>query len=62
MANFVFKKERDETNKYDNTVVTIEVKDTVHIADLAVAFKEFLLACGYAESTVKDYINLGDEE
>lgn len=62
MSNYTFKKEKDLSNKFDLTTVTISLEGAEFLGDIVTAFKEFLLACGYAESNIDDYIKLEDEE
>lgn len=46
MPKYIFKKEKDPNNTFDNTTVEITV-DTELLDDILVAFKEFLLGSGF---------------
>lgn len=57
MATYKFVKMRDETNPFDHTDVLVKVS-AEHIADILEAFKDYLLACGFSEASVKEYLNI----
>lgn len=43
---FIFKKQKEDNNKFDTTTVIVE-SSSVSLEDVLEDFKEFLLACGY---------------
>lgn len=51
--SFEYISDADEyTNKFSTKVTT----ETVMIEDIIAAFRQYLLACGYTEKTVTDYL------
>lgn len=57
----VFIKDRDPSNKFDNTKITIEVEE-VDISKIVDSFGEFLLACSFPDSLVNKYVRMYDKE
>lgn len=47
MSIYKFIKEKDETNRFDNTRVEVEVDD-VCLPEIIKAFEDFLRGCGFA--------------
>ena len=61
MVKFI--KEANPDNKFDNTYVEIRVLNPeATITDLAEAFKEFLMACGYPVKYNEEIQIVGEEE
>jgi hypothetical protein len=61
MAKFIFKKIKDETNRFDTVDVTFEIEaDSMN--DVIEAFEEFLVGSGFIIDRVKQSIDLVDNE
>lgn len=58
---FIFKKQRDESNEFDTTTVTIE-SNAVSLPDILSDFKDFLMASGYVISPEDTLIIYKDGE
>lgn len=61
MAKFIFKKLKDETNRFDTTDVTFEI-EADSMGDVIEAFEEFLVGSGFIIDRVKQSIDLVDNE
>lgn len=61
MSKYIFIKEKNKDNKFDNTNVIIEV-ETESLNDLVDAFEEYLLACGFKfPGSTLDLVEVQDE-
>ena len=58
MPKYIFKKEKDRENRFDNTTVEIAV-ETESRDEILPAFEEFLRGCGFY---IKDTIEVVMEE
>lgn len=57
MSKYQLIKEPDPNNKFDLTTVNISL-EAESAADLAKAFYDFMLACGFSETTAIEYLNI----
>jgi hypothetical protein len=56
---YTFIKNRDIDNKYDNTIIRIDV-DAMDLTELLEAVDTFIKACGYSPKGALEYV-VGDE-
>jgi hypothetical protein len=60
MTKFTFTKHKDVDNKFDISVVTMEI-EAVNVTDIVEEFKNFMIASGFGESCVKRALGLDEE-
>lgn len=60
MTKYTFTKHKDTDNKFDISVVTMEI-EAVTITDIVEEFKNFMIASGFGEACVKRALGLDEE-